>query len=65
MSYLFKIGQQVDFTPASRGGVPASTQKYEIVRRLPREGGENQYRIECKAETFERIARESELKRRA
>lgn len=64
MSHAFKVGQLVEFTPSGRTGMPASSQKYEIVRRLPPEGGENQYRIKCKAEAFERIARESELKRR-
>jgi hypothetical protein len=45
--------------------MPASSLTYEIVRQPPPENGENQYRIKCKSETFERIARESELKRRA
>jgi hypothetical protein len=45
--------------------MPASSLTYEIVRQMPPEVGENQYRIKCKSETFERIARESELKRRA
>ncbi len=64
MAHAFKIGQMVDFMP-SRTGIPASTEKYEIIRPLPPEGGENQYRIKCKSETFERMARESELKRRS
>lgn len=63
MAHAYKIGQMVEFTPG-RTGVPASTQKYEIIRTMPPEGGENQYRIKCKSENFERVARESELKRR-
>jgi hypothetical protein len=64
MAHAYKIGAMVDFTPA-RSSMPASTQKYEVIRLLPPESGENQYRIKCKTETFERIARESELKRRS
>lgn len=63
MAHTYKVGQLVDFTPG-RTGMPASAQKYEIVKQMPPEGGENQYRIKCKSETFERVARESELKRR-
>ena len=63
MAHAFKVGQLVDFTPG-KTGVPASSQKYEIIRQMPPEGGENQYRIKAKSETFERVARESELKRR-
>jgi hypothetical protein len=36
-----------------------------IVRLLPAEGGELLYRVKSKAETFERIAKESELARRS
>jgi hypothetical protein len=35
------------------------------VRLLPIEGGEHMYRVKSEAETFERIAKESELTARA
>ena len=35
--------------------------EYTIVRLLPVEGGDLQYRIKCAAEPFERTARESDL----
>lgn len=62
--HKFKLGQMVDFVP-SKTGVPASARSYKIVQLLPTEGGERTYRIKNVAETFERIARESELLRTA
>lgn len=56
----YKIGQLVDFNPA-RATIPASVREYKILRLLPYEGGERQYRIKTIAEQFERIAKESEL----
>ena len=62
--HKFKIGQLVDFAP-TRSGVPASGQQYQILRLLPSEAGEFLYRVKSKSESFERVARESELSRRA
>jgi hypothetical protein len=59
----FKVGQMVEFRPA-RAGVPASSRDYQVLRLLPREGREQEYRIKSVSELFERIARESELHRR-
>jgi hypothetical protein len=61
--HKFKVGQLVDFAPA-RLGMPASGRQYEIVRLLPVEAGEFLYRVKSKGETFERVAKESELSRR-
>lgn len=55
----FKVGQMVDFNPA-RPAMPVA-REYKILRLLPMEGREQQYRIKSIAELFERIARESEL----
>jgi hypothetical protein len=60
--HKFKIGQEVSFSPAKLS-MPASSRSYKIVRRLPREGGEFMYRIKSATELFERVARESEIKR--
>jgi hypothetical protein len=60
--HKFKVGQIVDFTP-SRPSVPASGRRCQIVRLLPAESGELQYRIKCKSENFERVVKESELSR--
>ena len=62
MAHKFKIGQMVDFSPG-RSSMSASGQRYEIVRQLPVQDGQYQYRIKCKTETFERVAKESELAR--
>lgn len=61
--HKFKVGQLVGFSP-SRPGVPTSGRQYEVIRLLPAESGELQYRVKCKSETFERVAKESELSRR-
>ena len=59
----FKVGQLVDFSPA-RPGMPTPGRQYEVVRLLPAEGGEFLYRVKSKSETFERVAKESELAQR-
>jgi len=61
--HKFKVGQLVDFTPA-RLGMATSGRPYEIVRLLPAEAGELQYRVKSKSESFERVVKESELSRR-
>ena len=61
--HKFKIGQSVDFAPA-RPGMPTAGRHYEIVRLLPVESGQFLYRVKSKGETFERVAKESELSRR-
>lgn len=63
-NHKFKVGQAVDFRPG-RCGFPASSREYKILRLLPFEGGDLLYRIKCAAETFERVAKESELAVRA
>jgi len=53
----------VDFNPA-RATVPASLREYKILKALPRDQGEQQYRIKSIAEVFERVVKESELANR-
>ncbi len=60
----FRIGQLVDFNPA-RATVPASIREYKVLKALPRDQGEQEYRIKSIAEAFERVAKESELSMRA
>ncbi len=61
--HKYKIGQTVEFI-ASRSRVSTGGRRYEILRLLPVEAGEVLYRVKCKDEPFERIAKESELSRR-
>lgn len=61
--HAFKIGQMVRFDPG-RSNLAPTSREYTVVRLLPPEGGQNLYRIKGAAETFERMARESELSRK-
>jgi hypothetical protein len=61
--HSFKPGQIVRFLPG-RSSLAATSPEYKIVRLLPPEGGQNLYRIKGVAETFERMARESDLSRK-
>ena len=63
MAHSFKVGQLVNYAP-DRPGMPTMGRLYEVVRLLPVEAGEFLYRVKSKAETFERVAKESELSRR-
>ena len=63
MAHKYKVGQLVEFSPG-RTSLAASSQRYEVIRQLPIENGQYQYRIKCKTEMFERSAMESELSRR-
>ena len=62
--HKYKVGQLVDFAPSRPGGATPGRQ-YEVIRLLPADGGEFQYRVKSKSEPFERVARESELSRRS
>ena len=58
--HKYHIGQTVLFTSRPIGHMaPNST--YEIVRLLPSDGADFQYRIKNPKEAFERVARESQL----
>jgi len=61
--HKFKVGQLADFAPP-RSGVSTAGRQYEIVRLLPIENCEFLYRVKSRGETFERVAKESELSRR-
>ncbi len=60
--HKFKVGQMVEFVSSGRG-LAASNRSYKILRLVPHEVGEHQYRIKTIAEAFERVAKESELTR--
>jgi hypothetical protein len=56
---LFQPGQTVRLS--LRGLRPSTTGEFQIVKRLPDDGGEQRYRIKTVYEPHERVARESEL----
>ena len=58
--HKFRVGQTVSYTssPISRPGASGS---YQVVRLLPSDGDDYQYRIKNPGEAFERVAKESQL----
>ena len=62
-AHKYKIGQMVEFKPV-RTAVPASAAPYKIIRLMPVEGVDVLYRIKAPSESYERIAKETELTRR-
>ena len=59
-THKFHVGQTVFFTssPITRPGASGS---YKVVRLLPSDGDDYQYRIKNPGEAFERVAKESQL----
>lgn len=58
--HRYKMGQAVTYH-APRRLIAAA--RYTIVKLLPVEDGELKYRIKAASESFERVAKESELTR--
>jgi hypothetical protein len=59
-AHKFRVGQTVSYTssPVSRPGASGS---YKVVKLLPSDGDDYQYRIKNSGEAFERVAKESQL----
>lgn len=59
-THKYRVGQTVFYTssPISRPGASGS---YQVVRLLPSDGEDYQYRIKNEGEAFERVAKESQL----
>ncbi len=59
-THRFRVGQTVFYTssPITRPGASGS---YKVVRLLPSDGEDYQYRIKNPGEAFERVAKESQL----
>lgn len=59
-THKYRVGQTVFYTssPISR---PGATGSYQVVRLLPSDGEDYQYRIKHAGEAFERVAKESQL----
>jgi hypothetical protein len=60
LKHKFTVGETVYFT-ASNVARPAATGTYEVIRLLPTDGDDCQYRIKSSTEAFERVAKESQL----
>jgi hypothetical protein len=61
-THKFNVGQTVYFTSGTMGR-PGASGSYRIVKLLPSEGDDYQYRIKSAGEAFERVAKESQLDR--
>ena len=60
--HKFGLGQTVYFTSKLLGHMSVDD-TYQIVKLLPSDGQDYQYRIKSKGEAFERVAKESQLDR--
>jgi len=60
LKHKFGIGERVYFT-ASNVSRPAAGGVYQVIRLLPTDGDDCQYRIKSSSEAFERVAKESQL----
>jgi hypothetical protein len=61
-SHKYQIGETVYYTSPTFGRT-AATGSYIVVKLLPSEGDDYQYRIKSSGEAFERVAKESQLDR--
>ncbi len=61
-SHKFHVGQAVYFTAGTMSR-PGASGSYKVVKLLPSDGDEHQYRIKSADEAFERVAKESQLER--
>jgi hypothetical protein len=61
-AHKYHVGDTVYFTTASFGRAAANG-SYTVVKLLPSEGDDYQYRIKSSGEAFERVAKESQLDR--
>lgn len=60
LKHKYNVGETVYFT-ASNVARPAASGTYEVIRLLPTDGDDYQYRIKSSTEAFERVAKESQL----
>jgi hypothetical protein len=58
-SHKFHIGDSVMLKPAISRNVPGGV--YEVIKQLPHNGREYEYRVKSANEEHERVMRESEL----
>jgi len=61
-THKYQVGETVYFTSPTFGRA-AATGSYTVVKLLPSEGDDYQYRIKSSGEAFERVAKESQLDR--
>ena len=62
MAHKYQVGEMVYYTSPTFGRAAASG-SYTVVKLLPSESDDYQYRIKSSGEAFERVAKESQLDR--
>jgi hypothetical protein len=60
--HKYQVGEMVYYTSPTFGRA-AATGSYTVVKLLPSEGDDYQYRIKSSGEAFERVAKESQLEK--
>jgi len=60
--HKYTVGETVQYTAGAFGRTGASG-SFQVVRLLPSEGDDFQYRIKRAGEPYERVAKESQLDR--
>jgi len=60
--HKYRVGERVYYTSPSFGRA-AATGSYTVMKLLPSDGDDHQYRIKSSGEAFERVAKESQLDR--
>jgi hypothetical protein len=61
-AHKYRVGESVYYTSPTFGRA-AATGNYTVMKLLPSEGDDYQYRIKSSGEAFERVAKESQLDR--
>jgi hypothetical protein len=59
-AHKYQVGETVYYTSPTFGRA-AATGSYTVVKLLPSDGDDYQYRIKSSGEAFERVAKESQL----
>ncbi len=60
--HRFAIGQKIEFVPGRYDGA-APSGLYTVVRQLPNDGLDREYRVKNSRDGHERVVRESQLRR--
>jgi hypothetical protein len=64
MTHKYSIGENVRYTAGPFTRVSSNgPSSFTVVKLLPTDGDEHQYRIKSNGEAFERVAKESQLDR--
>jgi hypothetical protein len=61
-AHRFQVGQTVLFSSVATSR-PAASGSFKIIRLLPSDGDDYQYRIKHPGEAFERVVKESQIDR--